>query len=298
MEYWDLFFHLYSNQLVKAFKEKYSPNFPKELLDSLSMDIIFKKKLPPPKTNSESNIIDKNSMKISENEDEKKIIEDSKIFDLLDKDKSGDEKLLHNKFSKPLFNKNYDYPPTMFDVMNLRQNNKIDKNNMSFSSLQNIQSSSFANLQNLNTSLPQMNRNYMFNRYNYESSPSNLISNNMIPLGTMKGNPSSNSKKTLLSPPPSMADYSFPSLTKNNNQLFQQNNNESMNSNNNINNNVANTINNLSESKQNYNLANNNQKKTRNSLNNKNLSEKPNNEIQLFNKKRKRYIKNNKLVFI
>ena len=257
------------------------------------MDYIFKKKIPPPKTNSESNIIEKNSMKIDDNEDEKKIIEDSKIYDLLDKDKCIDDKLLHNKFSKTIFNNNYS--PMMFDVMNLCQNNKMDKNNMSFSNLQNIHSSSFASL---NPTIPQ--NYYMFNRYNYESTP-NLINNNMLPLSAMKGNPNSNSKKTLLSPPPViMTDYSFPSLKNSNNQIFNQNNNEIINgNNNNINNTAVNKINNLNDNKQNYNIINNNSKKLRNSHNNKNLSEKSNNnEIQLFNKKRKRYIKNNKLVFI
>ena len=251
------------------------------------MNIIFKKKFPSQKTNLENNIYEKNYMKINENEDEKKLIDDSKIYDLLDKDKNIDDKLIHNNFSKSLFNKNYDYSPRMFDIMNLHPNNKIDKNNMSFSNLQNIHSSSLASLTNLNPTLSQMNRSYMFNRYNYDSSTTNLINNNMLPLGAIKGN-------TLLSPspPPLMGDYSFPVLTNNNNQIFSQNNNKI------INTSAVNNINNINENKQNYNLINNNSKKIQNQNNNRNLSEKSNSEIQLFNKKRKRYIKNNKLVFI
>ena len=72
-DYWNSFFYIYSHKFIQKFKEKNSNNFPKEILDTLSMSDLLKDKneLNEKKENNIINkeeILDKNNDEITMND--------------------------------------------------------------------------------------------------------------------------------------------------------------------------------------------------------------------------------------
>ena len=292
LEYWNLFFYIYTNKMIESFKNKNCNNYSKDLLKSLSLDILYKNK----KNNfNESNINFMNKISseysISEqlndkNEDKKKIISDNKIYDLYEN--NINEKLIHpkiNMFSSSSLNnlgmEQYSpITPIMYDVMNRQQSGNLENMNNSIR-FQTLHSTSFQNLNNrppsltnINLTPPRLNQRELINIYNnFKSSNPNLINNsnnNILPI-----NSDIYTKKTLLSPPPPINNIPFQSLGK----LTQSPILSSVNDKH---------INSFTFSKS-------------MNMNEKNLikdNEKNSSTLNMFNKKRKRDIKNNKLVFI
>ena len=280
LEYWNLFFYIYTNKMIEAFKNKNCNNYNKDLLKSLSIDILYKNK----KNNfNESNINLMNKINseysISEhlndkNEDKKKIISDNKINDLYEN--NVNEKLIPPKINNMFSSSSLgmEQYPYMYDVMNRQQSGNLD--GLRF---QTLHSTSFQNLSNrppsltnINLTPPRLNQRELINFYNnFKSSNPNLINNsnnNILPI-----NSDIYSKKTLLSPPPPINNISFPSLTKLTHSPILSSVNDKQ-------------INSFTFSK---------------SINEKNIikdNEKNSSTLNMYNKKRKRDIKNNKLVFI
>ena len=280
--------------MLEFFKNKNDNNFNKDVIKSLSFDILYKNKKSffnennsnyANKINSEYSLSEQLNEK---NEDKKKIISDNKIFDLYENNiNEANEKLIPPKInifsSSSLNNLGIDpYPPMMYDVINHQPSGNLDSNINLNNSLRfhSLQSTSFQNLNNrppslnnINLTPPRLNQRELMNIYNnIKSSNPNLINNNnntnILPI-----NSDICTKKTLLSPPPPINNYSFPSLTK----LTQPPLISSVNDKN---------LNNFTFS---------------NNINEKNLikdNEKNSSTLNMFNKKRKRDIKNNKLVFI
>ena len=280
LEYWNLFFYIYTNKMIEAFKNKNCNNYSKDLLKSLSIDILYKNK----KNNfNESNINLMNKINseysISEhlndkNEDKKKIISDNKINDLYEN--NINEKLIPPKINNMFSSSSLgmEQYPYMYDVMNRQQSGNLD--GLRF---QTLHSTSFQNLSNrppsltnINLTPPRLNQRELINFYNnFKSSNPNLINNgnnNILPI-----NSDIYSKKTLLAPPPPINNISFPSLTKLTQSPILSSVNDKQ-------------INSFTFSK---------------SINEKNIikdNEKNSSTLNMYNKKRKRDIKNNKLVFI
>ena len=280
LEYWNLFFYIYTNKMIEAFKNKNCNNYSKDLLKSLSIDILYKNK----KNNfNESNINLMNKINseysISEhlndkNEDKKKIISDNKINDLYEN--NINEKLIPPKINNMFSSSSLgmEQYPYRYDVMNRQQSGNLD--GLRF---QTLHSTSFQNLSNrppsltnINLTPPRLNQRELINFYNnFKSSNPNLINNsnnNILPI-----NSDIYSKKTLLSPPPPINNISFPSLTKLTQSPILPSVNDKQ-------------INSFTFSK---------------SLNEKNIikdNEQNSSTLNMYNKKRKRDIKNNKLVFI
>lgn len=266
--------------MIEVFKNKNGNNYSKDLLKFLSVDILYKNKKNNFNENN-INLMNKISSEYSisdhlndKNEDKKKIISDNKIYDLYEN--NINEKLippkLNNMFSSSsLAMEQYPY---MYDVMNRQQSGNLD--GIRFQSLH---SASFQNLNNrppslnnINLTPPRINQREFLNFYNnFKSSNPNLINNsnnNILPI-----NSDIYSKKTLLSPPPPINNISFPSLTKLTQSPILPSVNDKQ-------------INSFTFSK---------------SINEKSLikdNEKNSSTLNMYNKKRKRDIKNNKLVFI
>ena len=289
LEYWNIFFYLYSNKMLESFKNKNINNYNKNLLESLSLDTLYKNTKFNINENN-SNVMNKNNSEFSlteqlneKNEDKKKIISDNKILELYDNNPNdNNEKLIPPKFnyfsSSSLNNLGSleQYSPFLYDPFNRQASNNFDSN-LNLNKFPNLPSTSLINptpsFTNISKNIlsPQgINQRDIFNYYNnIKASNSNLINNNnnnMIP--------DICTKKTLLSPPPPINNYTFPSLTNiaNPPPLIPSINEK------NLNNLIFST-----------------------SINEKNLlkeNEKTSSTLNMFNKKRKRDIKNNKLVFI
>ena len=270
--------------MMESFKEKNCNNYSKDLLKSLSIDVLYKNK----KNNfneSNINLINKINSEYSisdqlndKNEDKKKIISDNKIYDLYENNMN--EKLIPPKINNIFSSSSLgiDQYPYMYEVMNRQQSGNLENMNNSIR-FQTLNSTSFQNLNNrppslnnINLTPPRLNQRELLNIYNnFKSSNPNLINNsnsNILPI-----NSDIYAKKTLLSPPPPINNISFQSLSK----LTQSPILPSVNDKH---------INSFTFSK---------------SMNEQNLmkdNEKNSSTLNMYNKKRKRDIKNNKLVFI
>ena len=278
--------------MIESFKNKNTNNYSKNLLELLSFDNLY--------NNTQSNINENNSNNMNKNnsefslteqineknEDKKKIISDNKILELYDNNPNdNNEKLIPPKFSyfssSSLNNLGGldQYSSIYYEPFNRLTSNNFDSN-LNLNKFPNLSSTtlinptpSFTNI-NKNILSPQrINQRDIFNYYNnIKSSNSNLINNsnnNLIQI-----NPDICTKKTLLSPPPPINNYTFPSLTNiaNPQPIIPSINRQ------NLNNSIFST-----------------------SINEKNVlkeNEKTSSTLNMFNKKRKRDIKNNKLVFI
>ena len=233
LEYFNLFFYVYSNKMLESFKKKNSQKYDKNLLDSLSLDDLFKNKknnfiinssiFTNNNNNSEYSLSDK--LKEKKNEEKNKIISDNKVFELYENSPNDlNEKLIPPKlgiFSSSSLN-NFSgleqYPSQMiYDALNRQQSSNLDSN-LNLNRFQTFGSSSFPNSLNRPPSLSNINKNIMTppringNFFNYmKNSNPNLInqsSNNIIQI-----NSDLCGKKTLLSPPPPINNYPFPTLT-------------------------------------------------------------------------------------
>ena len=300
LEYWNIFFYIYSNKFLEAFKAKNSKNYDKNVLESISLDDLLK--------NKKTNFIENNSIFINKinseyslseqinkerNEDKKKIISDNKVHELYENTGEINEKLITPKlgfFSSSSLNNLggvEGYPSFLYDPFNRQQSNNNFDSNLALNKFQPMSSSSFPNSINHPPSLNNLNMNKniisnsginqgnFLNVYNnYKSSNSNLINNNSNNLLSINAADLCN-KKTLLSPPPPRINNYMPpflpKLTQTQNLLPNVNDK-------NINNITFSTC-----------------------LNEKNIlkeNDKNSSTLNMFNKKRKRDIKNNKLVFI
>ena len=300
LEYWNIFFYIYSNKFLEAFKAKNSKNYDKNVLESISLDDLLK--------NKKTNFIENNSIFINKinseyslseqinkerNEDKKKIISDNKVHELYENTGEINEKLITPKlgfFSSSSLNNLggvEGYPSFLYDPFNRQQSNNNFDSNLALNKFQPMSSSSFPNSINHPPSLNNLNMNKniisnsginqgnFLNVYNnYKSSNSNLIKNNSNNMLSINEAELCN-KKTLLSPPPPCINNYMPpflpKLTQTQNLLPNVNDK-------NINNITFSTC-----------------------LNEKNIlkeNDKNSSTLNMFNKKRKRDIKNNKLVFI
>jgi len=278
--------------MLEVFKNKNSNKYDNSLLQSLSIDDLYKNKKG---NNNKNNSIFNNKINIEyslpeqfneKNEQKKKIITDNKISDLCENNVNDiNEKIIPPKiglFSSSSLNNLSGlepYPPLLYDPFNRQSSSNIDSN-LNLNRFQTLASTTFPNslnhpssLTNINKNIltpPRLNQRDLFNYYNnIKQSNQNLInnnSNNMIQI-----NPEICTKKTLLSPPPPINNYSFPSLTKLTNAP------------------ILSTVN--GKNLNNF---------TFSSINEKNIikDNEKNSTLNMFNKKRKRDIKNNKLVFI
>lgn len=271
--------------MLDVFKNKYSNNYDKDLLQSLSFDDLYKNKK---NNNTKKNSIFINSENSSseqnneKNNQKKKIITDNKIYDLCENKINNDinEKIIPPKiglFSSSSLNNlggQEPYPPFLFDAFNRQSSSNIDSN-LNLNRFQNMASTTFPSSINHPSSLTNINQNILTpsDYFNYiKQSKQNIInsnnSNNILQM-----NPEICTKKTLLSPPPPISNYSFPSLTKLTNQpILTSVNGKNIN---------------------NFTFSSNISEKNGVKENENNSS-----TLNLFNKKRKRGIKNNKLVFI
>ena len=281
--------------MLEAFKNKNAHNYDNNLLGALSFEDLLNNKKSNFNENSQAffNKINSDyslSEKFNEkNEEKKKIITDNKIKELYENNSNNEinEKVVPLKlglFSNSSLAGLESYPPPLiYDAFNRQQSSNLDSNiNLRF---QPLASASFPNslnhqgsLGNLNKHIltpPGINKTDILNYYNNiktSNSNINLVnnnSNNMIQI-----NPEICTKKTLLSPPLPINNYVTPFLANLSSQTpLLPTGNES-------------NLNNLTFST---------------SINEKNLlkeNEKASSTLNMFNKKRKRDIKNNKLVFI
>ncbi len=283
--------------MLEVFKNKNINKYNNNLLGSLSFEDLLKDKkynfnennsIFLSKINSEYSLTEQFNEKA---EEKKKLIPDNKINELCENNPNNDinEKLVPLKlgiFSNSSLNLGVEsYPPLLYDAFNRQQSSNLDSN-INLNRFQSLASSSFPNslnhqgsLTNLNKHIltpPRINQSDFLNYYNnIKSSNSNLNlinnnSNNMLQI-----NPEICTKKTLLSPPPPrINNYGPPFLANLASQtpLIPSGN--------------ENNLNNLTFST---------------SINDKNLlkeNEKNSSTLNMFNRKRKRDIKNNKLVFI
>ena len=268
--------------MLENFKAKNAKNFDKNLLKSLSLDNLYKNNI------SENNInINKinSDYSLSEhlgekNEDKKKIISDNKIFDLYENNQNDiTDKLIPpkiNMFSSSSLNNlgGLDpYPPLLYDAMNRQQSGNIESN-LHLNRFQTLASSSFPNslnhppslnninnMNNINITPPGINQRNIVNIYN-NIKPNN----NILPINSDNFN-----KKTFLSPPLPMNNISFPTLTKITPPPLLPSVNDKNINNFTFSNGVNETM---------------------------NENEKNSSILNMLDKKRKRDIKNNKLVFI
>ena len=269
--------------MLEIFKQKNSNKYVKNTLDSLSIEDLYKNNT----TNMPiflNKILSDFSLpeQINEkNEDKKKIISDNKINDLYENNNSNNindmnEKLMNQKFrmfsSSSLQNLEQAYNPSsmLYDRLNRQQNNNIDNNNKY--RFQILGSTSFSNSMN---KIPSLN--------NISLPPSGISQRNILYINNINKQPNNNNnlisintdictKKTLLSPPPSISNYNLPILNKLNGPP------------------LLSSIGDKNISNKNFTFSTENNILQNNEINNSTLN--------VFNKKRKRDIKNNKLVFI
>ena len=292
LEYFNLFFYVYSNKMLESFKKKNAQKYDKNLLDSLSLDDLFQNKKNNIKINS-SIFTNKNysdyslsdNIKEKKNEEKKKLISDNKVFELCENNPNDlNEKLIPPKlgiFSSSSLNNLgglEQHPSQIFyEALNRQQSSNLDSN-LNLNRFQSLRSSSFPNSLNRPPSLSNINKNILtpprikggFFNYMKNSNP-NLI--NQSSNSIMQINPDLCGKKTLLSPPPPINNYPFPTLT---NIATPQ---------------ILPTVN--DKNINNFTFSTTNNEKSDITENEKNSS-----TLNMFNKKRKRDIKNNKLVFI
>ena len=272
--------------MIENFKTKNSKNtnINKDLLKSLSLNDLYKNNFGE-KNNNINKINSYNSLSDhlgEKNEEKKKIISDNKIYDLYENNTNDiNDKVLPRKIS--MFSSSSlnnlgglePYPPMLYDAINRQQSGNLDSN-LHLNRFQPLASSSFPNslnhppslnnmnnMNNINLTPPRLNQRNLMNYYN-NMKPNN----NILPINSDNFN-----KKTFLSPPLPMNNISFPSLTKITPPPLLPSVNDK-------------NINNFTFS---------------NGVNETNLmneNEKNSSILNMLDKKRKRDIKNNKLVFI
>ena len=272
--------------MIENFKTKNSKNtnINKDLLKSLSLNDLYKNNFME-KNNNINKINSYNSLSDhlgEKNEEKKKIISDNKIYDLYENNTNDiNDKVLPRKIS--MFSSSSlnnlgglePYPPMLYDAINRQQSGNLDSN-LHLNRFQPLASSSFPNslnhppslnnmnnMNNINLTPPRLNQRNLMNYYN-NMKPNN----NILPINSDNFN-----KKTFLSPPLPMNNISFPSLTKITPPPLLPAVND-----NNIN--KFSFTNGVNET----NLMNENEKNS--------------SILNMLDKKRKRDIKNNKLVFI
>ena len=282
--------------MLEVFKNKNANNYDNNILGALSFEDLLNNKKSNfnentqvffNKINSDYSLSEKFNEK---NEEKKKIITDNKIKELCENNSNNEinEKLVPLKlgiFSNSSLAGLESYPPPLiYDAFNRQQSSNLDSNiNLRF---QPLPSTSFLNSLNHQGSLGNLNNHIItprginktdilnyYNNIKTSNSNINLVNNNSNNM--LQINPEICTKKTLLSPPPPrINNYVPPFLANLSSQTpLLQTGNES-------------NINNLTFST---------------SINEKNLlkeNEKASSTLNMFNKKRKRDIKNNKLVFI
>ena len=292
MEFWEDFYNVYSNKVVKAFKEKNIKNFSSNCLNTLSIDYLSNKITNISNINNNSIINNNNELKpiffpkiSSEHslnfiDDTKKLINENRMIDWNENINNNGDIFYpkFNVFGNPSFN-NLANPDSYYNFKNLGSksfSNGIN-NIPSFANINNynnISNNNFTpnknsflglymnNSLNSMTSLNQLN-NMNMNINTLKNSNQNLLnnSNNNLPLL----NKDSFVKGTLLSPPhqlpfPLTKATIIPSMAEKNNSNF-----------------------NIINPKKDLNIQNNIDGKS--------------SPINVFNKKRKRDIKNNKYVF-
>ena len=130
-DYWNSFFYIYSHKFIQKFKEKNSNNFPKEILDTLSMSDLLKDKneLNEKKENNIINkeeILDKNNDDITMNDSQPNDeIESENIFEEIKDFISFDKCKNNNMNNIKIINKNNNFNNYNCTI----KNNYIEKNN-------------------------------------------------------------------------------------------------------------------------------------------------------------------------
>ena len=294
LEFFNHFFHVYSNKTIDNFKKKNINNFSTQCLNTLNIDYLYKNKIY--NANNVNNNINNNEFtsqiffpKISSEhsliliDDNKKIINDNnKVFDWNENiNNSGDMNCpKFGIFNNSSFN-NLSNPEPFFNYKGLASKSLSSGMNRvpSFGNINNI--SNYNNLNSIGNINFSPNKNYnildmcMNSSFNSMTNLNNLNQMNNMNINTIKNsnanllnNSNSNLlqlKGTLLSPPPQI--------------LFS----------------LGKTpiIPMAEKNKKNLTIVN--------SMKEKNIiakdKEKKNNTLNMFNKKRKRDIKNNKYVF-
>ena len=272
--------------MIENFKAKNreNTNINQDLLKSLSLNDLYKNNISE-KNNNINKINSYNSLSDhlgEKNEDKKKIINDNKIYDLYENNPNDiNGKLIPPKIS--MFSSSSlnnlgglePYPPMLYDAINRQQSGNLDSN-LHLNRFQSLASNSFQNSLNRPPSLNNMNNINNININPQRLNQRNLMNyyNNMKPNNNILPINSDNfNKKTFLSPPLPMNNISFPSLTKITPPPLLPAVND-----NNIN--KFSFTNGVNET----NLMNENEKNS--------------SILNMLDKKRKRDIKNNKLVFI
>ena len=302
MEFWTHFFYLFSNKEIEAFKKKNTNNYGTNNINSISTEYLYKNKISNGNNINNSNINNynynynfgtnndlyqnffgkvKSDYSLNFIDDNKKILNDNnKFFDLNDNYNFSGEINYHPKlsiFGNTSLN-NLPSPEPIFNLKNLASKSFSNLNKIpSLGNLNNINNISNLNLNPhnkigffdvyMNNSINNFNTMNSMSLNNIKNSSANLFNNSNTNL--LQLNPENIVKGTLLSPPPK---YPFslgqPSIIPNAN-INEKNN-------------------------QNYSFVDTMGDK--NSIQNE--SEKNSTTLNMFNKKRKRDIKNNKLVFI
>ena len=300
MEFWTHFFYIFSNKGIEAFKKKNLNNFNTNNINSINIEYLYKNKISNGSNvnnnfnfsnNNNNNDIYQNLFgKVKSDyslnliDDNKKILNDNKLFDFNDNYNFSGDINYHPKlsiFGNTSLN-NLQSPEPIFNLKNLASKSFSNSLNKipslgNLNSINNINNISNLNLNPhnkigfldvyMNNSINNFNTINSMSLNNLKNSSPNLFNNSNTNL--LQLNPENIVKGTLISPPPK---YPFslgqPSIIPNAN-INEKNN-------------------------QNYSFVDTMGDK--NSIQNE--SEKNSTTLNMFNKKRKRDIKNNKLVFI
>ena len=292
LEYFTHFFYIFSNKGIEAFKKKNLSNFNANNINSINIEYLYKNKVSSNGSNINNNFNLNNNNDIYPNlfgkvksdyslnliDDNKKILNDNKLFDFNDNYNFSGDISYHPKlsiFGNTSLN-NIPSPEPLFNLKNFTSKSFSNSLNKipSLGNLNNINNISNLNLNPhnkigffdvyMNNSINNFNTMNNMSLNNLKNSSPNLFNNSNTNL--LQLNPENIVKSTLLSPPPK---YPF--------SLGQPT-----------------IMPNVNEKNTNYSFVNS----IGDNNNIKSDSEKNSTTLNMFNKKRKRDIKNNKLVFI
>ena len=283
LEFWEHFFYLYSNKLIKYFQKKNINNLNTNVINNINIDYLYKKNyfnlnndityhFPFNQINSDFSLYDKDN-------DKKKFISDNKILDL--SDYNNNNHMLNSDLNVPKANiiQNSSLNNLVLQDSPLFHENNINYKTLASKSFHNMPKissitnlNSLNNLNNIGYTPPKLT---IFDPF-YHNYSNNINSiNSMTNINAMNNINNLNTMNTLLSPLPAPHNtFHFASIP--NTQMLQTVDKNNINGNNNFI--FSNGLN------------------INNSLNSEN--DKNNTTLNVFNKKRKRDIKNNKLVFI
>ena len=298
MEFWTHFFYIFSNKGIEAFKKKNLNNFNTNNINSINIEYLYKNKISNGSninnnfnfSNNNNNNNDiyqnlfgkvKSDYSLNLIDDNKKILNDNKLFDFNDNYNFSGDINYHPKlsiFGNTSLN-NLQSPEPIFNLKNLASKSFSNSLNKipslgNLNSINNINNISNLNLNPhnkigffdvyMNNSINNFNTMNSMSLNNLKNSSPNLFNNSNTNL--LQLNPENIVKSTLLSSPPK---YPFalgqPTIMPN-----------------------------VNEKNTNYPFVNS----IGDNNNIKSDSEKNSTTLNMFNKKRKRDIKNNKLVFI